>query len=103
MFKKENSKNLIIVFVVSILFSLPLFSTAQVDLGENVVFNIEPTYDVSKRSQLTATLLKLSPTVYWYVDNSWWDGLTEDQQEEVDQSIDLLIEEFETNAYIKGW
>ncbi|OGZ20037.1 MAG: hypothetical protein A2654_02370 [Candidatus Nealsonbacteria bacterium RIFCSPHIGHO2_01_FULL_43_31] len=90
-----------IIFITLFFFILPLFAEAQEILGQQAVFNIEASYDLFQRSTLSATLLRISPTAYWYVDTKFWEGLTPEQQIEINQSLSLLAEEFETNIYSK--
>ena len=85
--------------ITLIFLSLPLFSQAQDILGQEINFNIESSYDFSQRTELTAILIKLSPTSYWYADNNWWKKLTSEQQEEINQSLISLTAEFEEKIY----
>ena len=62
-------------------------------------FDIEPSYDFFQRTEITATLVKLSPTAYWYADSNWWSNLTSQEQTETSQSLTSLIEKFETEIY----
>lgn len=91
----------IFLTIVLVFLYLPLCIEAQDVLGQQTTFNIESSYDLSERTEMTATLIKLSPTVYWYIDNNWWSGLSPEEQEQVRQSLDSLIEEFETHIYSK--
>ncbi len=86
-------KKLLLLTIISVFLFLPLYIEAQDVLGETRVFNIESSYDLSKRAELTATLIRISPTAYWYLDNNF--------KEEVEQSLSALIEEFEFLIYPK--
>ena len=86
-------KKFFFLIIVSIFVFLPLYIEAQDVLGETRVFNIESSYDLSKRAELTATLIRISPTVYWYVDNNF--------KEDIGQSLNSLAEEFEFHIYPK--
>jgi len=85
--------------IIFILIFLPCLSEAQEILGQQTSFNIESSYDLSKRTEVLASLIRISPTVYWYADDTWWGNLSPEEQEEVGQSLSSLTEEFETNIY----
>jgi hypothetical protein len=92
-------KKVLFLTTFLLLACLPALTSAQEAVGQQVIFNIEPTYDVSQRSEATATLVKISGTAYWYLDNIWWNLLSEAKQEEVRSSLDELTLEFESNIY----
>ena len=92
-------KKILILTIISIFLVLPLFSQAQDVLDQEATFNVESSYDFAQRTELLAILIKISPTVYWYVDSNWWEELSAEQQEEVRQSLNSLAEEFEINIY----
>lgn len=94
MIKKTLFLATILTFLV-----LPPIVQAQEDLGQEQVFNIESIYDVSKRTEVTAILIKISHTAYWYIDEGFWEGLNTEEQAETEQSLDSLIEEFEATIY----
>lgn len=94
-------KFLIVPFIASFFLVLPLLAEAQDILGQQTVFNIEASYDIFQRSALTASLIKISPTAYWYIDADFWTGLNSEQQIEINQSLTSLTEEFEINIYPK--
>ena len=85
--------------IIFIFFSLLVFSAAQDVFGQEVIFNIESSYDISGRSSLSAILLSTSPEAYWYADASWWNGLAEKTQENIKASLDYLIIEFNSHIY----
>jgi len=93
---KFSSFILIFIFIFS-----PCLVEAQEVLGQQTVFNVEASYDLSQRTTLTANLIKISPTAYWYFDSALWAELSFDQQAIMSQSLDSLAEEFETNIYPK--
>ncbi|MBA7633724.1 hypothetical protein ES703_41295 [subsurface metagenome] len=92
-------KRFLFLTIISIFLFLPHFSEAQDVLGQNTRFDIEPPFDLSERTELTATLIRLSPTAYWYLDTSFWENLSTEGQEQVNQSLDSLTEEFEWQIY----
>lgn len=94
-------RSFLFFLVVSIFLSFSSYVKAQEVLGQQQIFNIESSFDLLKRTELSATLLKISPTAYWYVDIKFWEELSVDQQTVINQSLTSLIEEFETNIYPK--
>ena len=95
------SKKILFLAITVIFLSSPLFIEAQDILGQEAVFNVESSYDLSQRTELTATLIRLSPTLYWYIDTKFWGELNSGQQAEVNQSLTSLSEDFETVIYPK--
>ncbi|MBI2042154.1 MAG: hypothetical protein HYT21_00140 [Candidatus Nealsonbacteria bacterium] len=94
MIKKE-----IFPIVILILLFLPLITLAQGAIGESAVFNVEPSYDFYKRSEISATLIKMSPTLYIYAESAWWNGLDAQAKQTIEESLDSISEEFEDNIY----
>jgi len=90
-----------IIIIVSAFLVLPLFTEAQETLGQQTIFNVEASYDLFQRTTLSASLIKISPTAYWYYDSKLWGELSSAQQAEINRSLDSLVEEFETNIYSK--
>lgn len=88
-----------IIFIISFSLFLPGLSLAQDVLGQQAKFNIESAYDLTKRNEVTATLIRISLRLYCYADNNWWNGLVEKEQEEINQSLNILTEEFEEKIY----
>ena len=91
---KKNLPIIILIFI-----SLPFFAKAQNVLDQAVNFNVESSYDLSNRTELSATLIKISLRAYWYVDSAWWEGLGKDSQETTKASLDSFIIEFEGHIY----
>ncbi len=81
----------------SVLF-LPIFALAA-NIGDNQAFNIESAYDATNRDQVTATVRKLSNSAYFYFDDSWWTGLSADQQSQVLLALNSVGEEFDSRIY----
>lgn len=87
---------LIIIFFV---FSAPQFVFAQQIIGQEAAFNIDPNYDLEKRSRLAAVLVKISPQLYWYADNNWWSTLASEGKEDILANLNIATEEFEEKIY----
>lgn len=91
-------KEFLSIAILALLF-LPPVANAQGTIGESVVFNIEPPYDSFQRSEISAALIKMSPSLYIYVENTWWGGLSPEARQIAENSLDAIAEEFESNIY----
>ncbi len=94
-------KKISLIIIVSVFISSPLWVGAQDALDQQQVFNVEAAYDLFQRTELTATLMRISATAYWYIDTKFWGELDQEQQAEVNQSLTSLAEEFDVNIYPK--
>ncbi|MBI4359096.1 MAG: peptidoglycan-binding protein [Candidatus Nealsonbacteria bacterium] len=89
-------------FFVSIFFlSITLIpsSAAAFSIGDSQIFNVESTFDLTQRDQLTASLKKTTNQAYFYFDNAWWSQLRSEQQIQVTNSLNNLGEEFDGKIY----
>jgi peptidoglycan hydrolase-like protein with peptidoglycan-binding domain len=88
-----------IVFVVGVL----LFSVAgnafAASVGDVVNFNVDKGFDVSGRTQISASLVKVSPMLYFYVEKPFWDAQSQAKQAQILNNLDNLSAEFNTNIY----
>lgn len=78
--------------------TLPLITKA-VSLGQTANFSIEPSYDLNKREQISATLQKVGSNLYFYIDDNWWNSLDYQKKEEVKQALSSLDYEFYYKIY----
>ena len=60
---------------------------------------VDTTYDVSKRSEVTVTLRKISPQFYFYIEDDWWNGLNAQDANAVLASLSQLAVTFERDVY----
>jgi len=79
-----------------ILFLFIGFSAQAETVGQKETFYIEPAYDSSGREELTAVLVKITPELYFYTDENWWNFTP---QNEVYQTLSNLGEEFGDKIY----
>ena len=70
-------------------------------LGQQVKFFVDPNYEVSKRSQVTATLREIGDFVYFYVEDNYWGKILPEKRKEVKNALKNLAEEFDKNIYHK--
>jgi len=92
------SDKLKIIFLSIILFSLPFIASAA-ELSQKVNFFIDSSYDLKSRSRLTASLEKIGPKLYFYVDEDWWQNLDSNQQKGFLEIFRSLSDEFDNKIY----
>ncbi|MCH7828891.1 hypothetical protein IH982_03480 [Patescibacteria group bacterium] len=68
-------------------------------LGQTVVFFVDSSYDATKREELPAALVKISPKLLLYIDDAWWSAQNPFVQDEVRRSFNALATEFEGRIY----
>jgi len=71
------------------------------NLGDKVNFNTEKIYDISGRSRVSATLLKIGDNAYYYVDDTYWSLLSEYSKKHFMERLDSISVEFDNNIYPK--
>ena len=82
-----------------ILFLFIAISAEAVSVGESLDFNIQPSYDLEAREEISAALIKITPKLYFYIDENYWNSLTYYQQAEIKTALDNLGQEFEDRIY----
>lgn len=92
-------KNKIIFLSVIVLFFGIVFQVEASPLNETPRFYIDPDYDISGRTELIARLVKDTPKLYFYIDNTWWTARTSLRQDEILNNLTSLSREFETKIY----
>lgn len=102
---KKEVKNKIFLFAFSgVIFFGSFFivpSASAIITGDTKNFSLDPVYDVSGRSQAKAVLVYISDKLYFYVDDSYWQKLSDDDQKKAITSLSSLAIEFQSNAYPK--
>ena len=91
-------KKFLFLTIIFTLF-LPQIIAAEEVVGDSVNFYIQSQYDSLGREETEATLLKISSRAYWYLDNQWWEDLSESQKEELTEALDSLANEFDSKIY----
>ena len=85
---------------VTILFLVLLPLAVKADyLGQKINFFVESSYDLNKREQVSATLQRITPQLYFYFDDSWWNSLESQKKLDIDKVIDSLSSEFQSKIY----
>jgi len=91
-FKKQ------IILIGLIFLILPLVASADT-LGQTVKFNIDPSYDLQKRQEISATLREITNQLYFYIDNDWWDSLNFQERAKIPDALKDLGREFDNKIY----
>jgi hypothetical protein len=81
------------IFLFSFLF-FPLFVFAQ-----STKFFVDPNYDLYQREEIFAQEIETSQRARFFVDNDFWEFLTETQKAEIQKSLKSLGEEFDKKIY----
>jgi len=90
----RKTKIALLVFV----FIFPLVARAD-SLGENRRFFVDKLYDALERRRITATLEKESERAYFYIDDSFWRELNEEERKKAKDSLESLARSFDTEIY----
>ena len=91
-------KNFKIILIEIIFLLVPSMVFADY-LNQKVDFFVDPSYDLVKREKISATLYEISPQLYFYIDDNWWNGLDSGQQNKVKETLYILSQEFEGKIY----
>jgi len=81
-------------------FSCLTASSAQAfSPGETKIFNVDSTYDLASRSQLSATLRYVGDQAIFYLDDAWWKVLSPVDLANNKEAISSLLLEFDRTIY----
>ena len=96
--KRNNMKKLFFAFSL-IIFALS-FSFIEAEMvGETQDFYIQSDYDLQGREEISATLVKKTSKLYFYIDQDYWYSLSYHEQNQVRNSLEILAGEFEKITY----
>ena len=87
-----------LVFISTLIVFMPVFALAAIE-GEKANFFVDPSYDLTQRKEITATLEKKGRMAYFYIDSQWFRSLTQTKQQEIRIALDSLDEEFYYQIY----
>lgn len=90
-------KKIFFVFCFSLLL-LPFFVFSQVK-GETKTFFVKSSFYSQDKEEISATLQKVSQNGYFYFENSWYQGLGQEEKALVDLNLDFLANEFDQRIY----
>ena len=90
----------ITIFLTGILLFLLVWTNAYAaSTGDTLNFNVEKDFDASARTSVSATLVKTTNNLYFYIEKPWWDSQPQLKQNEILANLGSLSEEFENKIY----
>lgn len=87
------------LILTAILFLAAPFFVFADNLGQEVAFSIDPSYDSQIRRELTATLVEVTDKLYFYADKAWWQKISQSEKQSLDVAFYDLAVEFERKIY----
>ncbi len=87
-----------LLILISFFVGKPVYADS---LGQRTNFNVNPEFDKYERTSLTATLRHIGENLYFYIEDSYWDGLGFAGQNSLLTNIKFLADEFDKNIYPK--
>ena len=87
-----------ILLLAIIIFFIPL-GFLEAREGEVDHFFVEPSYDLEGREELGGELVKETDMLDFYIDKAWWGDLSSREKSELDDTLNLLAEEYSENIY----
>jgi len=88
------------IFLTGILLFLSVWTNAYAtSIGDVLNFNVEKDFDASARTSVSATLVKTTNKLYFYIEKTWWDSQSQAKQSEILLNLGKLSEEFDNKIY----
>lgn len=75
------------------------FEVNAYNVGQDQRFYVSSAYDLAKRTELVATLVRSTNNLYFYVDKIWWSSQSQQDQADLTNSISNLSDEFDRKIY----
>jgi hypothetical protein len=95
-----NKRKILLTLLFSGVFFIALFSSASADeIGDNINFFIDPSYDWKGRSEISATLKRISDNAYFYIEDEYWQALSDAQQNLYLDYLRKVAKEFDETTY----
>jgi len=69
------------------------------ELGHQVNFLVDPSYDVRERIEVSATLRRVSDKAYFYIEDEYWSNLPANEQNSYFNYLDNVARDFDTLTY----
>ena len=93
----KNRRNFLTAAIFLMLFFA--FGGKAVTVGDAIKFNVNKNFDSSARSDVQAVLIKTTPSLYFYIEKSWWDAQVPVKQNDILTALDNLSTEFDGKIY----
>ncbi len=90
----RNVKLRALVALSFLFFALPMVAGAF-SVGEVQTFNVETSYDSYSRNELSATLHRVTNEIFFYVEEDWWNELSDETKGRLDERMYNASVEFE--------
>ncbi|MCK5413511.1 MAG: hypothetical protein KAI57_04025 [Candidatus Pacebacteria bacterium] len=97
--KTATSKVTLFFCIIFLLFAFVDTKAKAATISENKNFLVDSSYDYSDRSQVQASLKKINLNGYFYVENDYYNSLSNAQKNEFDLNLDLLASDFDDTIY----
>lgn len=91
-----------IYFLIFFFCLFPLFWVEADTLNQKTDFIVESGYSISGENKVSATLRRVSPRLYFYFEDKWWNNLNEQEIEEIGKILVDLGNEFDSAIYLKA-
>ncbi len=95
----QNKIKIAAFFTVSFLVLWLAPSAKAASVGDVVNFNVDSGYDAQARLQVPATLVKITPSLYFYVQTDWWTAQSGAKQIDILTQLESLSSEFSSHIY----
>ena len=86
-------------FIVFLFFLLTISDAKAINFSQVLDFNIDSDYDIGARSSISATLVKTTSKLYFYIEKNWWDSQVYAKQNEILNNLENLSQEFDNKIY----
>ena len=96
---KNSLKIKILLFLSLFLFFGSVFRIEAVTLNEEQSFYVDSSYDLYGREKINAQLVKITNSLYFYIDKSWWEQKSFEDKGKIDTDFSNLSNEFEQKTY----
>jgi len=94
----EKTHRIFFCLIGAVVFLWPFFVLADSE-GQQKIFFVDPLYDAASRTQIQATLQKVSAKGYFYVEKTWYEELAPAKKKEVLESLKIIADEFDRVIY----
>ncbi len=92
-------KILLFVFIFVIFGFGNVLEAGAFSEGEIRNFYIDSSYDLYSRNEISAELVRTTESLYFYIEKSWWNSRSQDEQNRVKIALFDLGEEFKNKIY----
>lgn len=95
----QKRKLILTLFFSGGIFILLSFPVSADQLGDTSNFFIDSSYDWNNRTEITATLKKVSDHAYFYIEDDYWNALNQAQRDLYFDYLDKTADNFDNKTY----